>query len=118
MLGTEHRVVLRNRTYDPDRFSQILSEQEATPEALDIDSIPRKLKELVKELDAPQKEIYIVSDVQKQDWAFGADRLRHALVDLSDDASVFLLPVTGDQNNLAITGFELVTASLPYRALR
>jgi hypothetical protein len=112
MLGTEHRVVLRNRTYDPDRFSQILSEQEATPEALDIDSIPRKLKELVKELDAPQKEIYIVSDVQKQDWAFGADRLRHALVDLSDDASVFLLPVTGDQNNLAITGFELVSGVL------
>ena len=112
MLGTEHRVILRNRTYDPDRFSQILSEQEATPEALDIDSIPRKLKELVKELDAPQKEIYIVSDVQKQDWAFGADRLRHALVDLSDNASVFVLPVTGDQNNLAITGFELVSGVL------
>jgi hypothetical protein len=112
MLGTEHRVILRNRTYDPEGFSQILSEQEATPEALDIDSIPRKLKELVTELDAPQKEIYIVSDVQKQDWALGAERLRHALVDLSDSASVFILPVIGDQNNLAITGFELVSGVL------
>ena len=112
MLGTEHRVVLRNRTYDPDTFSEVLGEQEVTPEALDIDSIPRKLKELLDELDAPQKEIYIISDVQKQDWEFGADRLRHALVDLSDSASVFILPVTGDQNNLAITGFELVSGVL------
>jgi hypothetical protein len=112
MLGTEHRVILRNRTYDPDRFSQILAEQDATPEALDIDSIPRQLKELVDELDAPQKEIYLISDAQKQDWELGADRLRHALIDLGNSASLFMLPVTGEQDNLAITAFELVSGVL------
>jgi len=112
MLGTEHRVILRNRAYDPERFSRSLSKQEATPEALDIDSIPRQLKELVDELDAPQKEIYIISDVQKQDWELGTDRLRHALVDLSNSASLFMIPVSGDPNNLAITEFELVSGVL------
>lgn len=112
MLGAEHRVILRNRSYDPESFSQLVSEQEATPEALDIDSLPRRLKELVDELDAPQKEIYIISDVQKQDWESGADRLRHALLDLSSSASLFMIPVTGDQNNLAISEFELVSGVL------
>ena len=112
MLGSEHRVVLRNRLYDPEKFSQILSEQHATPEALDIDSIPRKLNELVGELDAPQKEIYIISDVQKCDWALGGQRLRHAIVDLSKSASLFMIPITGDQTNLAITGFELMSGVL------
>ncbi|MBT3294976.1 MAG: VWA domain-containing protein [Verrucomicrobia bacterium] len=112
MLATEHKVILRNRIYDPERFSAILAEQEATPEALDIDSIPRQLKELVDELDAPQKEIYLISDAQKQDWELGAERLRHALVDLGKSASVFMLPVTGEQDNLTITGFELVSGVL------
>ena len=112
MLATEHRVVLRNRIYDPDGFSAVLAEQAATPEALDIDSIPRQLKELVDELDAPQKEIYLVSDAQKQDWELGADRLRHALVDLGNSASLFMVPVTGGQDNLAITALELVSGVL------
>ncbi|MEM7395489.1 MAG: CARDB domain-containing protein, partial [Verrucomicrobiota bacterium] len=109
---TEHRIILRNRTYNPVRFSEILSQQEATPEALDIDSIPRKLKELVDELDAPQKEIYILSDLQKLDWEPGAGRLRHALADLGNNANLFMVPVTGDRNNLAITEFELVSGVL------
>jgi len=112
MLGAEHKIILRNRSYNPDSFSRVMSALEATPEALDIDSIPRQLKELVNELDAPQKEIYIVSDIQKQDWERGADRLRYALADLSNSASLFMIPVTGDQNNLAITGFELVSGVL------
>jgi len=112
LLGTEHKVILQNRTFNAERFSQILNKQEASPEALDIDSIPRRLKELLNEIDAPQKEIYIISDLQEQDWELGADRLKHAFNDLSKSASVYMIPVQGKQNNLAVTEFELVSGVL------
>jgi hypothetical protein len=101
LLGAEHNVVIRNRSYDPEKFSAIISDLTPTPEALDIDSIPRKLKELLNELDAPQKEVYFITDVQEQDWKQGAERLRNALKDLSKSASLFLIPVTGGNKNLA-----------------
>jgi hypothetical protein len=112
LLGAEHNVVIRNRSFDPEKFSAIISDLTPTPEALDIDSIPRKLKELLNELDAPQKEVYFITDVQEQDWKQGADRLRNALNDLSKSASLFLIPVTGGKKNLAISNFELISGVL------
>ena len=112
LLGAEHQVLLQNRTYEAESFSQLLNSQSASPEALDIDSIPRRLKDLVNEIDAPQKEIYIISDIQEQDWKTGADRLKHALKDLSKSATLYMIPVLGEQDNLAITNFELVSGVL------
>lgn len=112
LLGAEHHVVIRNRSYNQQTLSRILSDLKATPEALDIDSIPRKLKELLSELEAPQKEVYIITDLQDQDWKKGADRLRNAFKDLSKSASLFLIPVTGGNKNLAISKFELVSGVL------
>lgn len=112
LLGTEHNVVIRNRSFDPKNFSSILDDLTTTPEALDLDSIPRKLKELLNELEAPQKEVFIITDLQNQDWALGADRLRNALKDLGKSADLFLIPVTGGPKNVAISNFELISGVL------
>lgn len=112
LLGAEHNVVLRNRAYNPESFRRVVDQLSATPEALDLDSIPRKLKELLNELEAPQKEVYVISDVQAQDWRQGADRLRHALLDLSKSASLFLIPINGEHENLAVTKFTLISGVL------
>ena len=69
LLGGEHRVVLRNVAYDPDRFAQVLREQKISPEALDLASVPKHLKALAEEMDALQKEVYIVTDTQEQEWS-------------------------------------------------
>lgn len=112
MLGAEHRVVARNMAYDAGRFQTILDAQKARAETLDMDSVPRRLKALANEMDAPQKEIYFISDMQKSDWSQGPDRLRDAFADLSQDASTIFIPITGSAENVGITSLELVSGVL------
>ena len=112
LLGGEHRVVLRNMAFDPERFRAILQKQIASPESLDLDSVPKRLKELAEDMDAHQKEIYIVTDVQTRVWDHRSVRLRDAFKDLGESASVFMVPVPGDPDNLAVTDLNLVSGAL------
>jgi len=112
LLGAEHRVVARNVAFDPDEFDEMLDSLEATDESLDIDSLPRRLKDLAADMKAPQKEIYIVSDMQEQDWKPRSAWLHDSFKDLAKHASVFVVPVEGGSENLAITGLELMSGVL------
>jgi len=112
LLAGEHRIVLRNASFDPVRFEQILEDREATVESLDLDSVPRRLKELAAEMKAPQKEIYIVTDLQEKDWKARSVWLRESFRDLAGTASVFIVPVAGTAENLAITHLELASGVL------
>ncbi len=87
LLGGEHRVVLRNVAYEPDRFAQVLQEQQISPEALDLDSVPKRLKALAEDMDALLKEVYIVTDTQEQEWSQRSTQLHDALKDLGQSAS-------------------------------
>ena len=112
LLGSEHRVVARNVAFDPDEFDEMLDSLEATDESLDIDSLPRRLKDLAADMKAPQKEIYIVSDMQEQDWKPRSAWLHDSFKDLAKHVSVFVVPVEGGSENLAITGLELMSGVL------
>jgi hypothetical protein len=112
LLGAEHRVIVRNMAFDPERFEAILHAQEATPESLDLDSVPQRLKELAEGMEAPQKEIYIVTDMQAQDWKNRSAWLCDAFEDLGRSAGVCIVPVQGGSDNLAITSLDLVSGPL------
>ncbi|MBT3202654.1 MAG: VWA domain-containing protein, partial [Phycisphaerales bacterium] len=112
LLGGEHRVVVRNMAFDPERFSEILHDQEATPESLDLNSVPRRLKELADDMEAPQKEIYIVTDMQARDWKNRSAWLSDGFEALGRSAGVCIVPVQGGSENLAITSLDLVSGPL------
>ncbi|MBT3296384.1 MAG: VWA domain-containing protein [Verrucomicrobia bacterium] len=112
LLGTEHRVVVRNMAFDPDEFDEVLATLEVTSESLDIDSLPRLLKALAADMKAPQKEIYIITDMQEHDWKPRSTWLNDSFKDLAKHASVFVLPVAGGTENLTVTGLELVSGVL------
>ena len=112
LLGAEHRVVVRNMAFDPQRFEAILREQRPAPENLDLESVPRRLKGLVEDMEAPQKEVYIVTDLQEQDWQNGSAPLREGLEELGRIAHTFIVPVQGGPDNLAITSLDLVSGVL------
>ena len=112
LLGAEHKVVARNMAFDSERFEAILHAQQATPESLDLDSVPMRLKELAEGIDAPQKEIYIVTDMQAQDWKSRPAWLSDAFKELGQSAATVIVPVRGDPDNLAITNLELVSGVL------
>jgi hypothetical protein len=112
LLGAEHRVVARNVAFDPDEFDEMLDALEPTDESLDIESLPQRLKDLAADMKAPQKEIYIVTDMQAQDWKPRSAWLRDSFKALAKHASVFVVPLEGGSENLAVTGFELMSGVL------
>ncbi|MEM6505487.1 MAG: BatA domain-containing protein [Planctomycetota bacterium] len=112
LLGEEHDVALRNIAYNPDRFDEVLQQQAVLDETLDLDSVPKFLETLAVDLDAQQKEVYILTDTQARDWNSGSITFQDALKQLSSEARVFVVPVTGSDANLAVTGLELVSGTL------
>ena len=112
LLGAEHRVIARNMAFDPVSFEELLHAQQPTPESLDLGSVPQALKALAEAMDAPQKEIHIVTDMQARDWKDRPTWLRDAFENLNRSAPTTIVPVRGGAENLAITGLELVSGVL------
>jgi len=112
LLGAEHRVVARDMAFDPGRFDALLRAQEVRPETLHLDDVPKLLAQLADEMEAPQKEVYILTDVQQRDWESRPEWLRDAFDDLQHRASTTVVPVRGGTDNLAITNLELVSGVL------
>jgi hypothetical protein len=112
LLGDEPRVLLRNMAYDRDRFSEALESAAAGPGKLEIGNVPETLTALVADMEAPQKEVYLITDGQSRDWKQPSARLREGLAALGGQAEVFVVPVPGDAANLAVTDLELVSGVL------
>ena len=112
LLGGDHRVVARNLAFDPVSFGELLHAQQPTPESLDLGSVPQTLKMLAEAMEAPQKEIHIVTDMQARDWKSRPSWLRDAFQDLNRSALTTIVPVRGSADNLAITDLELVSGVL------
>jgi len=112
LLGGEDRVLAHNTAFDPGRWDAIVQQIKPTPAALEWDDVPKRLEELAASMDAPQKEIYIVTDVQARDWKNRSSRFREALADLGRSARVFLVAVPGEPGNLAVTDLDLVSGVL------
>lgn len=112
LLGAEHRVVARNLAFEPARFDELLRAEVPRPEPLDLDSVPRTLAELAESMDAPQKEVYLVTDMQAGDWTDSPAWLVAAFENLGQRASTTVIPVRSGAENLAITSLELVSGVL------
>ena len=112
LLAAEHRVVARNMAFDPARFAELLQNQQPASEPLNLASVPELLKSLADGMEAPQKEIHIVTDMQARDWKERPEWLNDALNDLTRAAVTIIVPVSGGSDNLAITDLELVSGVL------
>jgi hypothetical protein len=112
LLGGENKVLINNMAFDRERFAKILQDVKPVPAGLDLDRVPKRLKELADDMEAAKKEIYFISDIQERDWRRTSARFQEALAELRNDAEVFMIPVTGDPANLAVTELELVSGAL------
>ena len=112
LLGDDHRVVLRNMAYDRERFAAALEAESVGPGALELGSVPKVLAQLVADMEAPQKEVYLITDGQARDWKQPSAQLREGLAGLGEQAEVFVVNVPGTPANLAVTDLELVSGVL------
>ena len=111
-LGDESRVILRNMAYDRQRFTEALEAETVSPGSLNLGAVPKELAQLVDDMEAPQKEVYLITDAQVRDWKQPSAQLRDGLAELGTRAEVFVVPVPGDPSNLAVTDLELVSGVL------
>ena len=112
LLGGDQRVVLRNIAYDEERFEEALLELKVGPGTLDLANEPKRIAGLVADMEAPAKEVYLITDGQAADWKQPSAQLRKALADLGTQAEVFIVSVAGESANLAVTDLQLVTGVL------
>jgi hypothetical protein len=112
LLGAEQRVLARNVAFAPGKFDELLSSERVSPESLDLDSVPKTLKALAESMEAPQKQIFLVTDMQAREWQQQPEWLGAAFENLAESASTTIVPVLGGSDNLAITGLELVSGVL------
>lgn len=112
LMGGDDQVVLRNMAYDGQRFEDALAELVVGPCRVDLANEPKRIADLVADMEAPQKEVYVITDAQASDWKQPSSQLREAMAQLGASAEVFVVPVTGDDSNLAVTDLELVSGVL------
>jgi len=112
MMGGDQRVVLRNMAYDAGRFDEAIATLSASSGTMDLVNEPKRIAELVADMEAPQKEVYLITDAQAADWKQPSARLREALAALDAQAEVFVVPVRSGDDNLAVTDLELVAGVL------
>ncbi|MHA1554141.1 MAG: BatA domain-containing protein [Alphaproteobacteria bacterium] len=112
LLADEHRVVVRNMIYKAKSFRALVRKQTVRHESLNVETIPKQLRELCEGMDTPQKEVYLVTDLQEKDWTKPSVWLHNSLKDLGEMASVFVVPVGGREDNVAVTRLELVSGVL------
>jgi hypothetical protein len=112
LLGGDEKLIAHNMIFDPNKWDDVVEKLVSSPTTTDWDSVPKRLKEFADDMDSSQKEIYIVTDVQARDWKKRSSQFHQALVDLGSSASVFMVPISGDGANLAVTDLDLVSGAL------
>ena len=112
LLGSEPRIIANNVAFDPEAFDELLQSLEISPESLNLDNVPKTLNRLAQSMEAPQKQVFFLTDMQASDWDKQPAWLGAAFESLSESASTFIIPVLGGSDNLAIVGLELVSGVL------
>ena len=112
LMGGDNRVILRNMAYDETRFDEAVRELKAGPGALDLANEPKRIARLVADMEAPQKEVYLITDGQQADWKQPSAQLRGALAELGAEAQVFVVPVPGEPDNLLVEDLQLAAGVL------
>ena len=112
LMSGQDELIVRNMAFDPVRFSEFLKGAKPSSAKLDLDRVAKRIDELVEDMDAPQKEVYFITDAQSCDWRRASLNLQSAFSGLQEKGKVFLVPVTGTGENMAVTELSLVSGVL------
>ncbi len=113
LMGSQPRILLRNVGYDEARLEKVLAELKPLPERLNLELCLEETESLVREIRAPVRECYIVTDAQATTWKELSEKAKLTLREIANLARLSFLSV-GSENgeNLAITHFDLASGTL------
>jgi len=113
LMGSTPRILLRDVGYDEARLEKALTESAPVPERVNVELCIEEIEKLVREIRAPMRECYLVTDAQASTWRELSDKAKIALREMNVIAKVFFLSIGADSGeNLAITNFALGSGAL------
>ncbi|HPD16142.1 MAG TPA: BatA domain-containing protein [Planctomycetota bacterium] len=113
LMGSTPRILLRDVGYDAARVEAALAEAAPVPERLNLELCLEEIEKLVREVRAPMRECYLVTDAQATSWEELSDKVKISLREMSQVARIFALSVASDSaENLAITHFAVASGTL------
>lgn len=113
VLGNRPRVLLRNTPYDAERVEAVLKSLEPLDESLNLEVGMEDLNRLVREIRAPSRECYLVTDAQAISWEKVSETARRSMEKIREAGSLVLVPTgSGDSENLALTRFVMASGTL------
>ncbi|MEC9123220.1 MAG: BatA domain-containing protein, partial [Verrucomicrobiota bacterium] len=112
LMGGQDEALVHNMAFAQERFNQLLETAKPSASGLELDRVPKRIEELLEDMDSPQKEAYFITDVQARDWRRVSSSFQTAFSKLQEKANVFLVPLPGLAANVAVTDLSLVSGVL------
>jgi len=114
LMGNQPRILQSSVGYIPAQAAALLDTKTAVlPERLNLESCLERIEELTRDLKAPMKECYLITDAQALSWETLSDKSRSSLRQVAALASIFLAQVQPEgEENLAVAGLEFASGTL------
>ena len=112
LLGAQPRV-LYNAGYDADRVAAVLRDAKPLPEPLNVDLGLERVGSILREMKAPAREAYVITDAQAESWQSISAGAQAALAQIRELGRGYLVSVrpTGVEN-LAVTSLRTASGAL------
>ena len=113
VMGKQPRILLRNVGFEAERLEKELAEVKPLPERLDLEYCLEEVEGLMRELKAPVRECYLVTDAQATTWEEVSDKARQSLTNMAELGKLFILSAASESaENVAVTHFALASGTL------
>jgi hypothetical protein len=114
MMGGQPRIIQSSVGYLPEQAAGLPDTKEAVlPERLNLESNLERIEELTRDLKAPLKECYLITDAQALTWETLSDKSMGSLRQIAAMAHLFLTTVQPEgEENLALVGLDFASGTL------
>jgi hypothetical protein len=114
LMGGQPRIIQSSVGYVPAQVAGLLDTKEAVlPERLNLESSLERIEELTRDLKAPIKECYLITDAQALTWETLSDKSTSSLRQIAALAHLFLVQIQPEgEENLALVGLDFVSGTL------
>jgi len=114
LMGNQPRILQSSVGYVPAQAATLLDTKAVVlPERLNLESILERIEELTRDLKAPMKECYLITDAQALTWETLSDKSRSSLRQIAALANLFLAQVQPEgEENLALVGLDFASGTL------
>lgn len=113
LMGDQPQVLLRNVGYEAERFNEALDEAKPLPEGVSLANNLETIETLLREIKAPVRETYFVTDGQALTWSSLTDTARQSMMNIDELSNIlFCRTASEGTENLTLSRFDLASGTL------